>query len=216
MPSDIQVFVRFKEQSVFAGEDIQSVITFKNVASISDKNTWDTKIWHSRGRAASGNATELSQGSGGLSSQAPRLAAIKSHGARKRSKSGHRNTASLSIPFIGSSAPTSTSWNAPPVISARPTHNHQRSVSIISLGSPDVGNEDVQRAVFPPRSRPTINHGRSASLQVHPRRTDGSYDGPSSCEHLVFFSRNSILPSLQLLRLLLWKGPFFRVHKEWK
>ncbi|KAI9934930.1 hypothetical protein MW887_000551 [Aspergillus wentii] len=32
MPSDIQVFVRWKDQTIFAGEDVECTITFKNVA----------------------------------------------------------------------------------------------------------------------------------------------------------------------------------------
>jgi RAB6A-GEF complex partner protein 2 len=191
MPSDIQVYVLFKEQRVFAGEDIQSVITFKNVASISENIVPDTNATHSRSRATSGTAGEHQQpkASGGLSSQNPRLAAINSHGTRNTSKSGHRATASLTIPFTGSPVSRSTSWTASPVADTRPSHTHKRSVSIISLGSPDVGNETTRSGVFPPRSRPTINNGRSASHQVRSTRIDGNYDGSPSCEHHCLFSR---------------------------
>jgi RAB6A-GEF complex partner protein 2 len=202
MPSDIQVFIRFKEQSVFAGEEIHSIITFRNVAGDSD-STPDTKIWQSRGWAAPGNAVELSRlgGSGGLNSQNPRLAAINSHGARKTSNSGHRTTASVTIPTAGSSVPRTTSWAASPVPHPRPSHKHQRSVSIISLSSPDVGNEEPQRAVHPPRSRPTINHSISASIQIHQRRYDGAYDGPSSCEPPCLCFEKYPLQYVQLLKL---------------
>jgi len=166
---------------VFAGEEIQTVITFKNVASISD-NTPEAKNCNHKGWTASGSAAE----SGGSSSQTPRLAAINNHGARTTSKSGHRTTTSLSIPFTRSSVPRSTSWTASPITRSRPPHNHKRSVSIISMGSPDVGNEETQRAMVPPRSRPAMKHNRSASLQVQPRRNDVNCDGPSSCEHRTF------------------------------
>lgn len=184
MPSDIQVFVRFKEDSVFAGEEIQSIITFKNVASVSDSTAPSVKTWSSSGWAASETANEhsLPRGCGGLSPQNPRLAAINEQGASKTSKKGHRATVSLSVPFTGSSAPRSTSWTASPVTHYKPSHSHQRSVSIISLGSPDVGKDDKQRAGFPPRSRPALSRGRSASLQAHPRINHGHHVGPSSCE----------------------------------
>jgi RAB6A-GEF complex partner protein 2 len=183
MPSDIQVFVRFKEHSLFAGEEIQSTITFKNVASVSD-NASDYKSWQSRGWAATRRATEHSGpgASGGLSLQNPRLAAINNHGMRKISQSCHKKTASLSTPATGSSGPRSASWTASPVAHSGTSHKHKKSVSIISLGSPDVGNEDTQRAMFPPRTQPTISHSRSASCQVNSGRIVGNYDGLSSCE----------------------------------
>ena len=186
MPSDIQVFVRFKEQSIFAGEEMQSIITFKNVASISDSTASDTKTWHPRGWTASGNAAEHPQGSSGSSSQTPRLAAINSYGARKTSKSGHRNTASLTVPLTGSSVSRSPLWTASPVTGSTSSRNHQRSVSITSLGSPNVGREAAPRAGFLSRSRPTMNHGRSLSLQVHHTRTDEEYNGHSTCKHVAF------------------------------
>ena len=37
MPSDLQVFVKWKEQTVFAGEDVECTITFKNVAEIAEE-----------------------------------------------------------------------------------------------------------------------------------------------------------------------------------
>lgn len=191
MPSDIQVYVRFKEQSVFAGEEIQSVITFKNAASISQNIVSDANSRHPRSRATSRSAGEHPQpkASGGLSSQNPRLAAINSHGTRNTSKSGHRTTASLTIPFTGSSVSRSASWAASPVADTRPSHTHKRSVSIISMRSPDVGNEIARSGVFPPRSPPSIDNGRSASHQVRSTRIDGNYDGSPSCEHHSLFSR---------------------------
>lgn len=192
MQSDIQVFVRFKERSVFAGEEIQCTITFKNAGSIADNITPDMKTWQPGSWTTSGSAAEnsLSKRGGGLGSQNPRLAAINNRGARKTLKSGHRTTASLSIPSTSSSMSGSTRGTAPSVTQSRPSHKHQRSVSIISLGSPDIGNEGTQRATFPPRSRSTVNHSRSASLQVHSRRSGGNYGGPSSCEHRIFASRS--------------------------
>ena len=178
MTSDIQVFVRFKEHSVFSGEEIQSIITFKNVTSTSD-NAADHKR-QSRGWAVSGAAEH--PGSGNLGLQNPRQAAINTHGARKTSKSGHRTTASLSIPFTGSSNPGSTSWTASPAPHSSTSHKYQKSVSIISLGSPDVGNEETRRGFFLPRSRPPINHNRSATLQVNSRGNEGGPDGQARCE----------------------------------
>ncbi|ERF69445.1 hypothetical protein EPUS_07849 [Endocarpon pusillum Z07020] len=175
MSSNIHVFVRFKEQSIFAGEEIQSIITFKNVANTPDDITSETKTWRPRGWVPFANPAEHSGESGSLSSQTPRLTAINNHGARKASKSGHRNNASLNIPFIASPVPRSASWTASPVTRSGPVDNHQRSVSIISLGSPDAGKDEGQRPTLPQRSRPTLNHGRSASLQVQHRGNDENY-----------------------------------------
>lgn len=182
MPSNIQVFVRFKEHSVFAGEEIQSTITFKNVASTSD-NAADYKDWQSKGWPSSATGEHSrTGGSANLSMQNPRQAAINIHGARKTPNSGHRTTASLSIPFKGALNSGSTSWTAPPATDSSTSNRHQRSVSIISLGSPDVGTEEIRRAIFPSRSRPPIQHSRSATLQANPRGKEGSPGGQTRCE----------------------------------
>lgn len=189
MPSDIKVFVRFKERSVFAGEDVQAKITFRNVASISENATSNTKgsqslDWTARGRAAEHLRPG---GNGGPASQNPRQAAISYHGARKIPKIGHRATSSLSIPSTVSSVPRSTSWTGPPGTNSRSIRKHERSVSIISLNSPDVGSEDIQRrSALPGRTRLVIEHGRSTSLQGRAERTDGTYDAGSSCKPLTF------------------------------
>ncbi len=183
MSPNIHVFVRFKDQSVFAGEEIQSIITFKNVANIPEETTPETKTWHPRGWVSSGYTAEHA---------GPRPTAINNHGARKASKIGHRNTASLNIPFTASPVPRSTSWTASPIVRSNPAENHQRSVSIISLGSPDFGNDEGQRASRPPLSRPTFNHGRSASLQVQYRGNDENHLGLASGNYAIFASR--ILP----------------------
>jgi RAB6A-GEF complex partner protein 2 len=165
MPSNIQVFVRFKEQSVFAGEEVQCVITFKNVATL-QAPVFEPKSWPSTARESPAQPQPNKPGDG-LKSQNPRLAAIHSHGARKTSQSAHRATASMSIPAKGSPVSRSTSWSA----SKRP-EKHQRSISIISIGSPDAGMDETSGSPFFADSRPTINHSRSASLQVDSGRHD--------------------------------------------
>lgn len=185
MSSDIRVFAFFKDQSVFAGEDIQCIITFKNMASISDNLASETKTRHPLRWAASESVADNPhiRRKGGLGLGNPLLTPVNSRGARETSKTGHRATTSLSSPFPGSSV--SSPWTASPATRQRQPHTHQRSVSIMSMGSPDVRNEGTQRAIYPSISRPTINHGRSTSHQGHLKKSDGNHDGPSPCEYHV-------------------------------
>ena len=48
MPSDVQVFVKFAEPCVFAGEEVRCTITFRNVADLREKVT-RSRGWRTQG-----------------------------------------------------------------------------------------------------------------------------------------------------------------------
>lgn len=183
MPSqDIQVFVQWKDQTIFAGEDVECTITFRNVA---ESNESDASGHPQHG----GPQRKQSRANNGESSSFFSLKSPLFGGSRRSSslspnkKSTHRTSASLSTSH--SFPPPST-----PRVGPQPGHSHKRSVSILSIdseggsaaggpvagpGGNGVGAGVGDKASSPFSRRPPKGHGRSASLQVLPRRNE-SYD----------------------------------------
>lgn len=172
--SNIRVFVQWTEQTVFAGEDIECQITFKNVATtpVPSKSSLHPP-------ASNGFAT------GDRQRKAP-AAQIKGNttlsprsGPTSR---GHRTTLSLNVPVgAGRSQPGSSPWNGGPPKATKEGGTHKRSVSIISIGASESAADDVaSHGSVPERPRRmSRGHGRSASLQIVPRR-HGVNGGPTS------------------------------------
>ncbi|PWY71666.1 intracellular protein transport protein [Aspergillus heteromorphus CBS 117.55] len=169
MPPDIQVFVKWKEQTIFAGEDVECIITFKNVAETNVEPRAGGQTLHQRqpSRATSSHSESL------FSLRSPQKFFFSPHrrsypNIPKKSPS-HRISSSVSSPLIGSHSfpPTSSPRNGPP-----PSGTHKRSVSILSIDSEGTGEPTPRTSSQYSRSRPTWGHGRAASLQVLPRRNE--------------------------------------------
>ncbi|ORY56118.1 Rgp1-domain-containing protein [Pseudomassariella vexata] len=150
-PSNIRVFIHWSDQTVFAGEDIQCRITFKNVARPPNQS-------YERSRQPSPLLGTPRHKSVANNSLTPPVV------GRGR---GHRSTLSLNVPSSSSRVKSGTTqWiqprDQPP---SRPGHAHKRSLSIVSIGSAatveDAGRGHAQR--------PTHGHGRSSSLQINSR-----------------------------------------------
>ncbi|KAJ6260251.1 hypothetical protein Dda_4475 [Drechslerella dactyloides] len=196
MSSNIRVFVSFGDKAaVFAGEDIECTITFRNIAPAPGSQ-------RSGSRSINGSIAENGPEHKGFSerrSKQPPLqlaAAEKSASARKQrpgsiSISGgsrkHRPSLSLSTPNsarrlqqqqqstpMGSPAttvrPMTATTQGSTVEAAAgngvPGHKHKRSISIVSIGSDAAG--DVQIRTPGRRSTP---HSRSTSLSYAPKRS---------------------------------------------
>ena len=157
-PSTIRVFVQWKEQTVFAGENIECQITFRNVA---------TAPLPAR---LSPHPSNLNS----FSSTGPRKAAQVKTGSPLNPRpghqgKGHRSTLSLNVPAGPlRSQPPSTSWSARNAKSPREGDQHKRSVSIISIGASESVPEETASFAERPKG-PSRGHGRSASLQIVPR-----------------------------------------------
>jgi len=182
MPSDIQVFVRFKEPSVFAGEQLDCTITFKNVASEQyDGSLSDTKSGrHSRRVSLVEQPATTPRGNNaGWSKENPRLATAALHSPRSIISRGHRATASLSIPKSSGTPIGTPATSYKEKAAVRPSPNHQKSMSIISAESADVGGDyDSQKSArMPERPRPDISHRRTSTLQVYPERSKEGLHG---------------------------------------
>lgn len=171
MPSDIHVFVRFKEPSVFAGEDVECTITFRNVANLQpDTPALDSRPGrHSRRESLVEQVTSTPRvpSAGWNKLDSPRLATANPHSHRSNVSRNHRATASLSMPLSSALPPESPTVPSRGNAFAKPGHKHQRSVSIMSMGSLDVEKEK-QVTKAPQRSRPDPSHKRASTVQLYP------------------------------------------------
>ncbi|KAI1322983.1 Rgp1-domain-containing protein [Xylariaceae sp. FL0255] len=178
MPSNIRVFIKWDEQTVFAGEELRCHITFKNIAPAA--NAQITSITNPRQSSLSSPRPDRPRQPSPLSSPHPPKTTnglIPPPAAGR----GHRSTLSLNVPTTASRLRNATpQWPPPqmPPPSQRSGHSHKRSLSIISIGS-NATVEDVNGNSSPARfQRPSRGHGRSASLQIVPRHP--STNGPHS------------------------------------
>ena len=184
--NNIRVYVQWTEQTVFAGEDIECEITFKNVAPTPTPSR--TSLHPS---AANGFAPGAERQRKAPASQTKSNSTLNTRPGPPPGR-GHRTTLSLNVP-VGSvrSQPASGQWSGGPPKAAKEGGTHKRSVSIISIGASEGGVDDAtnQRS-FPERPRGiSRGHGRSASLQIVPRR-HGVNGGPISGKALLHLSQN--------------------------
>ncbi|KAJ5175858.1 uncharacterized protein N7482_001735 [Penicillium canariense] len=177
MPSNIQVFVKWKDQTIFAGEDVECTITFKNVSeTASEAGHGGEGGQHHRKLSRVANHTSSNSTSDSffsLKSPQSLFSGRRSYSISSQRKPSHRTASSLSSPLVSSHSFPPTSGPSTPR-SWQPGHSHKRSVSILSIES-ESQPEKTTPAPNYGRARPARGHGRSASLQVAPRRND-SYD----------------------------------------
>ncbi|KAI4751388.1 Rgp1-domain-containing protein [Aureobasidium sp. EXF-3400] len=171
LPSLLQCLNLWKDSSVFAGEEIECIISFRNTCDDDDDpQAPDDKTTTSRHKPAQRQrtVTHSTQQLSTAPSVAPSVA-----GSRTPS---HRPTLSLTVypPPANAHArvPSHAASNAT-TTSARHAPNHGRSLSIISMGSDKAATTTHMNS----RRPPARGHGRSASMQVLSRTP--SYQAPS-------------------------------------
>ncbi|KAH7320999.1 intracellular protein transport protein [Stachybotrys elegans] len=164
--SNIRVFVRWHDQTVFAGEDIKCTITFKNVAAGQAQPPKQPQTPQlDRSRLAS-PLHNRNKGHAGLSSPPSSSTTARGH---------RRSALSLSAPPSSSrNRSGSIQWPQPPPSAGenRHGHAHKRSVSIVSIGSTSTIDDHHQRtdSMASARSqRQARGHSRASSLQIMPR-----------------------------------------------
>jgi RAB6A-GEF complex partner protein 2 len=177
--SSIRVFIRWHDQTVFAGEDVKCRITFKNVApsqpTPATSNHHSKSSPHLQRTPASARPGQPSPLHGGARPKpSPGLAPPVS--AR-----GHRSSLSLTVPSPKSRQRSdSTPWTPPAVPENRPASNgHRRSISIVSIGSSSTVDGQASSVASSAASpRPNRGHTRASSLQISSR--GGMANGPRS------------------------------------
>lgn len=191
---NIRVFIRWHDQTVFAGEEVKCTITFKNVAR----------------PAGSPTNPSSSRSSPHPSRHPPPVVAADYRQPIKTSSAlapppagrGHRATLSLSVPSAAATSRAragSIPWSPQTPQEGRPRngqasgsgsqtvngnasnggsgntngrgngHGHKKSLSIVSMGTGTFGNEQQSSASSGKQQRPTRGHGRASSLQIVPR-----------------------------------------------
>jgi hypothetical protein len=179
--TNIRVFVQWTEQTVFAGEDIECQITFKNVATTPTPSRTTLHPASANGFAPGGERQRK-----GPSTQS-KNSATSNHKPLPPNR-GHRATLSLNAPVgVGRPQPSSRSWTEGPPKVGKDGSSHKRSVSIISIGASEGAVDDgaSHSSLIEGSRRIPRGHGRSASLQIVPRR-QGINGGPPSGRILTF------------------------------
>lgn len=185
--SHIRAYVHFKQPTVYAGEELECIIEFRNIARPAGTERADVANGGgaSKDRATLATHSRQSSFAPRIVSRAPSTAASTQGGLRGK---GHRPTLSLNV-VSGSSRggnngshSQSNSISHPGVLGTgtggRPGKGHGRSLSIMSLGSEAASEGRAPMLAAMPGKRPARAHMRSASLQHPPKLPGPSPVGP--------------------------------------
>lgn len=194
--SNIRVFVQWTEQTVFAGEDIECQITFRNVATLpeSGRGNGHGHSYNGRLNGATSGIDRARKAPVHAPASQPRSNTSFRPGPPNR---GHRSTMSLNLASNGTNSDQGCdSWKDTlnkPKSDERGTH--RRSVSIISLNHSEsaVENNSSNNVKPPTPRRPSRGHNRAASLQILPRR--GAPNGASGPPSAPLAHRSTTHPS---------------------
>lgn len=173
--SNIQVSVEWQRPTVFAGEDVECRITFRNISQSSSLRL-----------SRSPNVQPYGQGVG-----THRAFGIKSFDGYKAKRPGENSE--LQPPSALSNSGLSS--GAGKVAD----HKHRRSVSIVSLGCEKPSKERFSQGHTTAPNRWTRGHSRTASLQIVPGQTGTPQTGlTSGTKHLIYTFFNMLTVILGL------------------
>ena len=167
--SNIRVFVQWKNSTVFAGEDIECQLTFKNISQCSTTRgnsslTAEMKTSvSSRGRWKESLASQIP------SSQFHSLAASTSQTPLTK-YGAHRSALSLSSQSPRRQNLSGISFGGGSKDFSVGQQKHKRSVSIVSIGKEPMSSTEAD-VHSPASKRPGRYHARAASLQVPTHKT---------------------------------------------
>ncbi|CAK3988178.1 related to RGP1 Reduced growth phenotype [Lecanosticta acicola] len=186
--SNIRAFVHWKEPTVHAGEDIECIITFKNIALPPGSRGEEEGTQPPASANGGGHGRRASYMPSATHSRRSSIAQVKPSALSRAASTasakgglpnrGHRPALSLNV--VGAPARATSLQSAQlsqqhqqlgagPNSAVRPSKSHGRSLSIMSLGS-EPGSEGRPPATGPTTGKRTGRvHARSASLQHPPR-----------------------------------------------
>ena len=170
MPSDVQVFVRFKEQCVFAGEELNCVITFKNVAEHTEPSTPGRGPFRHNKRNSINQlaAAQATAGNDRLALQ-NQLHNARSPSVGRNERPRVRNQTSYSMSTPSTPIPREPSPSNESSMPAQgPTQKHQRSVSIMSMASPVLSGASRDLSDGRGQSK-SMGHRRSSTMTIPSR-----------------------------------------------
>lgn len=166
MSSDIHVLVRFKEQCVFAGEELNCTITFKNAADISEPPTPSFGPLRATRQENISNLAAQIPRNGFPNRGHPTARVIGSNEQRIDSPTSQRHTAPSTPPSGSVPGPSPTRSEGVPT-TKKPTHKHQRSISIISVSSPTYSSKSDDHSISQPSRPEKPGHRRSSTVQLY-------------------------------------------------
>ncbi|KAI2642215.1 Rgp1-domain-containing protein [Xylaria nigripes] len=185
--TNIRVFIKWDDQTVFAGEEVRCQITFKNVvpghsrlASTPVPASIPASISQRQPPQSSPRADRQLRQSSPLVS--PRGKLNNAGLTPPTLTRGHRSALSLNVSSTSSRLRGNLQQGPPLQLPAFPqsaasSHAHKRSLSIVSIGSNATIDDSVHSNSPQPR-RSMRGHGRSSSLQIVPHA--GATNGPQS------------------------------------
>jgi hypothetical protein len=174
--SNIRVSVHWERSTIFAGEDLNCTITFKNIAAVSGRSRSTSPNPQSRGV---GPARDRWKSTLPINRSLP----VSQPPSTRLQGRGHRSTSSLNSPVRD---PRRASPTLPSTVTETPKdplQRHKRSVSIISISNGSIAGEEVHKNISVKKlpglqkQPPGRGHVRSASLQGVSQRTKGPYSG---------------------------------------
>ncbi|KAL9006445.1 MAG: hypothetical protein Q9188_000799 [Gyalolechia gomerana] len=171
--SNLRVSVECQNEAIFAGEQLECVITFKNTAQFSSKSTAPPAHNHESARERWKDDTVANN-----------LHNSVEHSHLRSSTTpftkGYRKAASLKHLQSTTSTASGRGHKTNVRLAQQPgDRSHGRSVSIVSIGSDTTSTEHKSPGTSVSR-RPGEGHGRAASLQFLPMRYTTSTKSPSS------------------------------------
>ncbi|KAL8829165.1 MAG: hypothetical protein Q9170_006291, partial [Blastenia crenularia] len=160
--SNLQVSVEWQNKTVFAGEDLECLITFKNIAQVSNSKP-------SASQAQTHDSARERWRDGIVANGPHKVTRTPQYQTPKAFfTKGHRHTASLS--HLHSTTSSASNLRLETNIQSeqgRSHRGHGRSISIVSIGA-DSASSETRSPRIPAARRPGQYHSRAASLQVLP------------------------------------------------
>ncbi|KAL8667122.1 MAG: hypothetical protein Q9202_001044 [Teloschistes flavicans] len=178
--SSIQVSVAWVEPAVFAGEEVKCVITFQNAAQVASSRPVAT---HTRVHEHSHETRDISNDAHF------QRQGLNHHDSDGTGLKGHQTPSPLTSPRTAKSLATKpgeckNGRNHLQPERGIPRRRHQRSISIVSVGS-DAGTPKRPPLEVLTSARPARGHGRAISLQILPERVAVSNQDSSFGDELA-------------------------------
>lgn len=179
--SDIRVSVQWKNSTVFAGEDVECTITFKNItlARSSRRSPFPNPHTASHGSNRERWKETLPMRSPKVSTTTMHMKSPSLSGFSHSQARTHKQALSVSCANGISKSPIIDVHHGTSTNSTPGDNKHRRSVSIVSITG-DANDKTSPHSQLLNSGRLGHNHTRATSLHVMPRRNGVLSNGPLS------------------------------------
>ena len=169
--SDIRVSVQWRNPTVFAGEDIECTITFKNIALARSVHRSPSPSPHptSHGSHREQWKETLPMRSANAPARTKYRKSPSFSGFSESHARTHKQASSISKPSGFTNSPVVEVHDGITKIASPGDNKHRRSVSIVSIRG-GANNETSQHSPLLKSGRSGHTHARAASLHAIPRR----------------------------------------------